>query len=230
MIQERSAPMKPVIARLLGGLGRLATHTAAYHRFVGSMNIGYSEWHDGEPYDLDALAAVSPGERSQLETLLIQRKDADWRDAEALARIGSPAALRALSDSLRGPNREVRIRAAELLHGLGQLDSLDAFIVEGLCFGELGEGLAASERLAASHPSEAVIAALLQGALCSNDGRAVRFVGILFFLHGKADEPFDWSHRAFFLRFSTHDRDERRKAFESLCQTLGIDGANVKCG
>jgi hypothetical protein len=205
------------------------THTAAYDRFIASMKIGYVEWHDGVPYDLEALALVSPEELAELEALLIQRKDDDWRDAEALAKINSPTALRALQGSLRGPNREVRIRAAELLYASGRLDSLDDVIVEGLRFGRLGEGLAQAERLAVAHPSAAVNAALLQGALCSNDGRAVRFVGILFFLQGKASEPFDWSQRAFFLRFRTADRRERRKAFDEMCRLIGVDGSSVNC-
>ncbi len=193
------------------------------------MKIGYMEWHDGIPYDLEALASVSPEELAELEALLVRRKDADWRDAEALAKINSPPALRALQASLKGPNREVRIRAAELLHGIGRLDSIDEVIVEGLRFGELGEGLAQAERLAAAHPSAAVIEALLQGALCSSDGRAVRFAGILFFLHGKASEPFDWSQRSLFLRFRTSDRRERREAFDEMCQLIGANGATVNC-
>ena len=203
------------------------THTPAYDRFIASMKVGYIEWHDGIPYDLEALASVSPEELVKLEALLVRRKDADWRDAEALATINSPATLRALQESLKGPNREVRIRAAELLYAAGLLDSLDDVIVEGLRFGELGEGLAQAERLAAAHPSAAVKAALLLGALSSNDGRAVRFVGILFFLHGKASEPFDWNQRSFFLRFKTSDRRERRKAFDEMCQLIGVDGSNV---
>jgi hypothetical protein len=130
---------------------------------------------------------------------------------------------------MTGSSREVRIRAAELLHQMGELDSLEAVIVEGLRFGELGEGLAQAERLAASHPSGVVKAALLHGALCSSDGRAVRFAGILLFVHGKASEPFDKSHRLILTRFSTPDRQERRQAFDGLCAMLGVDGSQVTC-
>jgi hypothetical protein len=132
-----------------------------------------------------------------------------------------------LQESLTGPNREVRIRAAVLLYAADRLDSLDEVIVEGLRFGELREGLAQAERLAAAQPSAAVKAALLQGALRSDDGRAVRFAAILFFLQGKASEPFDWSERSFFLRFKASDRRERRKAFDEMRQLIGVDGSNV---
>jgi len=204
-------------------------HTAAYERFVASMKIGYMEWHEGTPYDLEALDSVSPEELAELEALLLQRKNSDWRDVEALAKINSPNALRGLNESLKGPNRVVRIRAAELLYGMGQLASFDEIIIEGLRFGELGKGLAECERLAAAHPSEAVRTALIHGALCSTDGRAVRFVGILFFLYGKATGRFDWSQRPFFLRFNTNDERQRREVFDEMCRTLGIDGSNVSC-
>jgi hypothetical protein len=201
----------------------------AYDRFIASMKIDYMKWHDGEPYDLEALDAVSPEEQAELEALLIQRKDNDWRDVEALAKIKTPTALHALKECMTGPSREIRIRAAELLHQMGELDSLDTVIVEGLRFGELGEGLAQAERLAASHPSEAVKDTLLHGVLCTSDGRAVRFAGILLFLHGKASKPFDGSQQSILSRFTKTDRRERRQAFDELCKILGVDGSQVIC-
>jgi hypothetical protein len=207
----------------------MVTHTAAYDRFMASMAIGFMEWHDGVPYDLDALAGVSPAELAELEALLIERKDEDWRDVEALARIGTSSAWRAVKESMAGPAREVRIRAAEFLYAAGRLDSLDDVIVEGLRCGDLGDGLAQAERLAAAHPSQSVIAALLEGALCG-DGRAVRFAAILCFLHGKTSEPIDWSKRQYFAPFMTSDRAARRQALDALCRFIGVDGSNVRCG
>jgi hypothetical protein len=49
------------------------------------MQIGYMEWHDGIGYDLEALRELSNDEIKQIETLLVARKDQDWRDVEALA-------------------------------------------------------------------------------------------------------------------------------------------------
>lgn len=205
------------------------THSAAYDRFMASMKIGYMEWHEGTPYALEALDSVSAEELVELENLLIQRKDSDWRDVDALGKIGSPRAIRAIEECLQGPNRVVRIRAAKLLYGMRRLASFDEIIIEGLRFGKLGEGLAECERLAAEHPSEAVKDALIHGALCSEGGRAVRFVGILFFLYGKAVVPFDGSRRPFFLQFNTKNPRARRKAFDEMCRMLGIDGSNISC-
>ncbi|MEI9889834.1 MAG: hypothetical protein WDN45_03610 [Caulobacteraceae bacterium] len=191
------------------------------------MNIGYMEWHEGTPYDCEALSEVSKDELADLEGLLIGKKDEDWRVSEALATIGSHSALGGTAKSTTGPNREVRIRASELLSRAGLTVDFDGLIVEGLQHGTLGQGLAECERLAAQHPSPAVKDALLDGALRSTDGRAVRFVGILFSCTARANEPFDWQQRPFFLRFNTNERKERRAAFDELCAILGIDGSHV---
>jgi len=52
---------------------------------------------------------------------------------------------------------------------------------------------------------------------------AVHFAAMLFYLFGKAKEPFDWEKRPFFLRFNTEDRKERVKVFRELCQKLKIN-------
>ena len=156
-------------------------HTAAYDRFMASMKIGFMEWHDGIPYDLSALAGVSPEELAELEALLVERKNEDWRDIDALARIGTPSAWRAIRESTTGPDREVRIRAAKRLYEARRLDSLDEVIIEGLRFGEIGEGLAQAERLAAAScrerrasrsigPGESIFRAS-QRAIPQNGGR-----------------------------------------------------------
>ena len=204
-------------------------NTDAYDRFIASMKIGYQEWHDGTPYDLEALDQVSPSERLQLEQRLLARKDEDWRDVEALARINTPAAIAGLKDSLNGPIREVRIRAARLLFERGYLESLDSVIVEGLRNGSVGRGLAECEMLAAEHPSPAVMRELLYGVACSMDDRAVRFAALLFFLCGKAESPFDRRRREFFLRFNSKNPAERRRLFDQLCKTLGLDGSGIQC-
>ncbi len=48
---------------------------------------------------------------------------------------------------------------------------------------------------------------------------------MLYFLHGKSKEAFDWDHRPFFLRFNTTDRNEIKQAFKELCNTIGVDVA-----
>ena len=38
--------------------------TKEYQRFLDSLNIDYSKWHDGVGYDLDALRKLSPDEHN----------------------------------------------------------------------------------------------------------------------------------------------------------------------
>ena len=40
-------------------------------RFRESMEMNLERWRDGTGYDLEALAAATPGERAQIETLLL---------------------------------------------------------------------------------------------------------------------------------------------------------------
>src|SRR5688572_7159352 len=94
----------------------------AYDRFMSSMSIGFDEWHDGIGYDLGALAELKGEERKAVEALLIARKDEGWRDAEALAALGSARATKALKAAAEGPTREVRLRAARSL-GAPDLDA-----------------------------------------------------------------------------------------------------------
>jgi hypothetical protein len=72
------------------------------------------------------------------------------------------------------------------------------------------------------HPP-GVVETLFRGALNRDGEAAVHFAALLFFLHGKADEPFDWNHRPFFLRFNTDDRKERIAVFRELCEIVGVD-------
>ena len=76
----------------------MTTHTSAYEQFVASMKITYEKWHDGDGYDLAALAALEGAEREEITQLLIDRSRTrpDWREIDALAMLGGTAALAAL--------------------------------------------------------------------------------------------------------------------------------------
>ncbi|HEY4328691.1 MAG TPA: hypothetical protein VGN88_03060, partial [Phycisphaerae bacterium] len=79
------------------------------------------------------------------------------------------------------------------------------------------------------HPP-AVMDALFKAALTRDGEAAVHFAALLFFLHGKAKEAFDWDHRPFFLRFNEPDLQLRKAAFKELCQTVGVDSAKYMRG
>ena len=39
----------------------------------------------------------------------------------------------------------------------------------------------------------------------------------------------NWRHRSILTRFSKPDRQQRRQAFDELCEMLGVDGSQVTC-
>src|SRR5205085_816667 len=72
----------------------------------------------------------------------------------------------------------------------------------------------------------AVLNALLK---CARDhpSDGVTCAALVYYHAGLADEPFDWSHRPFFLRFNAGDPGDRQAAFEELCAKLGKDPATL---
>jgi hypothetical protein len=195
----------------------------AARRFIASMQITFDMWHDGTGYDLNALGEVSGSERDAIETHLIQHQPRDWRDIEALAQIDSPRARQAIEAALKSPDAKVR---REAMHHAGEkVDPADRekLLLNALNTAGLFDGLSEAIDEAAEFHPPSVIDMLLRGALNRDGEAAVHFAALLFYLHGKSAEPFDWNHRPFFLRFNTSDRAERKMVFCELCQTIGVD-------
>lgn len=192
-------------------------------RFRQSMVCNYDRWHDGIGYDLDLIAAASPGERVEIEDLLVSRPVEGWRDVEALAALDTPRARVLLRQALRSRNHEVAMAVARHAPGLVPADERSATLVAALegaeFYGGLTQALAQVEDF---HPPE-IVDALFRGALVRDGGTAVHFAAMLMFLHGKAKTSFDWDQRPFFLRFNTDCRPEREAAFGELCAKVGVD-------
>jgi hypothetical protein len=196
---------------------------SAAARFLASMPMTQEMWHDGTGYDLDALRQVPAEERAGVEEVLIQHAPRDWRDIEALAEIDSPRARKVIVEALNDPDPAVR-REAQRHVGEEEIDpavreaNLLKLLAERPC-AHLTEALDEAE---AFHPP-AVIEALIRGALNGDGTSAVHFAAMVYYLHGKAAEPFDWGQRPFFLRFNTADRGEREAAFGEMCRTIGVE-------
>ena len=61
-------------------------------------------------------------------------------------------------------------------------------------------------------------------AALHRDGQtACLAAGMLWHVHGRSDDTFDWDQRPLFLRFNTDDHAERIAAFRELCGLLGVD-------
>ena len=190
----------------------------AFLRFVESMNIGHEEWREGIGYDVQALAGMTPEERATVETTLIAHlaDRGDWRDVEALAALGTPGAKAAVSLAAKHRNSEVRNYALKTLAKAeppGASEREEA-IVHAVERGALD--------LAESNPTPRVKRALLDCARLADPVTRVNAAALLLYLCGKADEPFDWSHRPFFLRFGSEDTQELRVAWTELRERTGV--------
>ncbi|MGD0817748.1 MAG: hypothetical protein ABR986_05040 [Methanomassiliicoccales archaeon] len=192
------------------------------NRFVRSMIIDYEKWHDGIGYDLEALGQASPNERLAIEKLLISSKGRDWRDIEVLAEMDTPRSRKALREAFANGDLEVRMAVISYAPDIIPYNEKVDAIVHSLRVGNLYGGLSHTIDLVEEfHPPE-VVEELLRGAREREGEVAVLLAGMLLFVHGKADEPFDWSQRPYLLRFNTEDTQERHEVFLELCQKIGV--------
>ena len=201
----------------------MTTHTSAYEQFVASMKITYEKWHDGDGYDLAALAALEGAEREEITQLLIDRSRTrpDWREIDALAMLGGTAALAALRAATHSSNAQVRIHAAEALGEGDESVGINA-ILHALRTARQTHDVSVALDAAAEHPTPEVRRAVLAMALNGADGVArVNAAALSLFLAGKASSPFDWDQRPFFLRFNAEDQTLLLEAWEALKQRVG---------
>jgi hypothetical protein len=197
--------------------------TTPLERFEKSMGIDYEKWHDGVGYDLEALRSASPAELKVIESRLVSHSPRDWRDIEALAKINNEYARQVIKEAINDPNPAVRVAVTRYAPDLVTDRERTCSIVDGLQNAELFGGLSqVLDDVAEYHPDE-VKEALIAGLLSRKGDVAVLFAAMLFYIFGKANEPFDMVQRPFFLRFNTEDQKERLVLFRELCEKLGIN-------
>lgn len=189
---------------------------------MASTEIDYTRWHDGVPYDLEALAELNGDERAEVERWLLARADRDWRDLDGLLAVGTERGRAAVVEQLRRGSIAQRLAAARRLWGDPSLvTELERAILDGLRGAEFGSGLSDALDLAVGNPTASVIEALFRAAL--RPETAVHAAAALAFLHGHAKEAFDWDRRPFYLQFNDDDPAVRIAAFRELCRECGID-------
>lgn len=184
------------------------------------MEIDFYKWHDGIGYDLEALQELGPSERAEVEALLLSRKDTDWRDAEALAALGSDAAIAALKECLSSQNIEARLEAANQLMKKGWVSSITRVIVETLPKTKIGCGLGQALDLAKHYTDPEVIQALFYCTLHGNNDIRIHCAGLLYHLFGKSPDDYDFSQGELFYKFQSKELAERKMAFAELCWLL----------
>jgi len=164
--------------------------TEAYKRFKDSMIIDYGKWRDGEPYDIAALAGVTPAERDLLVDEIIDRGGSlDWRDVEALKALGTEKALKRIGKAAHaergGGGAEALIHEVETKGWTPENEKRLIDMLENVRSME-----SASDRLyelCEQHQTPAVIAQLMRNA------------------RTQSDETMRYSAGAFLLYLSGHD-------------------------
>ncbi len=195
----------------------------ALQRFEKSMVINFEKWHDGVGYDIEALKSASPTELRAIEQMLLNHSPRDWRDIEALAQINTEKARETIKKAIKDPDPAVRVAVTRFAPDLVLDSERSRSIIDALQNSEVFSGLSqVLDDVEQYHPQE-VKEALIAGLLTRKGDVAVLFAAMLFYVFGKAKEPFDMVQRPFFLRFNTEDRAERVAAFLELSKRLCIN-------
>jgi hypothetical protein len=193
-------------------------------RFRRSHEMNYEKWHDGIGCDLEAISEATPAERLEIEKILLNCT-LTWREVEALAALDTPRARQALREAMPYADSSVKSAllkyAGDLFHEAEKTKAL----VAAIGMAEVYAGLSVTLLEVEDHHPPEVIDALLRGTLERDGATACHYSAMLYFLHGKSKEPFDWDHRPLFLRFNTPDETVRRQCFVELCADIGVDPA-----
>ena len=192
-------------------------------RFLQSMVITYEMWHDGNGYNVDLLKQMTPEQRESVEKTLVAHQPRDWRDIEALAMIDSAMSRSVIESALKSTDTSVRREAMKYAGEKADPADRERLIIHTIRTKGVFDGLSQTLDEIEEFHTPAIVDTLFRGALDGDGEAAVHFAAMLFYLHGKSKEAFDWDHRPFFLRFNTSDRNERRTAFQELCDTVGVD-------
>jgi hypothetical protein len=203
--------------------------TDAYSKFMASLELDYERWHDGEGYDLEALARIDASERGDVVWELA-RREATWREIEALEQIDIPPAFMAIKRALRDSTSiDTRLAAAEALANIKKLEEpVDAVLAREIRrLDGIEDGCTRALLMAEEHPTEVVKQALLAASLNRTES-AMHCAGVLCYLTGVAKEAFDWDLRPLFLRLGPEEPEhDRRAAFNELCALVKMQPADV---
>jgi hypothetical protein len=191
--------------------------SAAYKRFKDSMIIDYGKWRDGEPYDIPALAEVTPEERDLLVDEIIARGSLDWRDVEALRALGTPKAIKRVGAAAKKQTDGAGIEAfMDDIEEEAWTPEIEERFIEKLERAESMTG--ALDRLyeiAEDHQTPAVMKQLMRSARTASDETVRYSMGaFLLYLTGHVDSHhvFDKEHRPRLLDLNSSDYETHKAA------------------
>lgn len=195
----------------------------ALARFKASTAIDFERWHDGVPYDLAALDQMTEGERHEVARSLVAKATLDWRDVEALQRIGSPQALQRIREAA-AKQTDGGGAAALAAEAAGRSEDAEAQLLEKLRSARLMEqSLDRLFEMAEAHPTPRVRAELFRLATQPAGETRYAFGAFLLYLNGHSEDWYGFGpHRTMLLTITHGDGDDRRDAIErlrALCDT-----------
>ena len=184
--------------------------TPAYTRFKQSMIIDYDAWKEGTPYDIAALADVTPEERDLLTEEICERGSLDWRDVEALRALATPKAIKRVGVAAAKQTDGAGVEAfMDEIAAQGWTDDIESRFIDKLERAASMTG--ALDRLydiAEQHQTPAVMKQLMRNARISGDETVRYSMGaFLLYLTGHVDSRyvFDTDHRPHLLNLNSDD-------------------------
>ena len=205
----------------------MSNFSPALQRFRDSMSLDYGRWKDGDPYDLGALDEMSEAERAEIERDMCAKRILDWRDVEALQRLGSASAHARI---MRAANEQADDGGAAALRLVASewTDDAEARFIAQLNAARLMEtSLDTLFGIAVDHPTSAVRQALFRLATEGNESVRYAFGAFLLFLAGKADDWYglDETYRPHLLDLTGETRAAREAAASWLATMIAPDAA-----
>ncbi len=195
--------------------------TAEYRRFVASVTGSSPEWR--ESVDLDSLVELEGDELRKAEELLMERLEIDdWRAPSALAAVECRGAVMPMKRALPEASGRMKVQIALALEELEAIEKADPIVAEVLREGDPDSGLAAL--VAAEEMRSPEIRDALAWASVHHPSRVVRANAgaTLFYMAGLAPDALAQDFREVWLPLGEEDEATRRKAFEEICQLVGM--------
>ncbi len=192
--------------------------------FLASMVMDFDKWHDGTGYAIELLDDMTPEERDQAQTTLLGRAF-DWRELEALDRLGTPAAIAAILQART--SSDVNLRLAACKYGPPDDEVRERAIVAALKLDAIPLGVFDD---AAELPTAGVIDALWKCAERCVEVEGYQAAITLLCISGKVDSTYSMAYRPLCLRFT--EAADRPEALAALRKAIGStpkrDGPNTR--